>query len=295
MSRGVFLSLLASILFAVMAWFTTLLQPLSGQEIFGWRMLLTFPFVSLLVLRGSLWPLARDLAVRVRQRPALAALLVLSAFLLGMQLWLFLWAPVHGKALDLSLGYFLLPLSMVVVGRVFYGERLSAMQKLAVSCAIVGVGYQLWQTGGFSWVSLLVALGYPGYLMLRRHLGTAHIGGLWWDMALMLPVALWYAVLAAQPAARVAEHAALWGLIPLLGLISAAALVCYFAASRLLSFSLFGLLGYVEPILLVGVALMLDERIANNEWPTYFMIWLAVLCLAIEGLRSTIPAVGKHP
>jgi len=84
-------------------------------------------------------------------------------------------------------------------------------------------------------------------------------------------------------------------LIPLLGLISAAALVCYFAASRLLSFSLFGLLGYVEPILLVGVALVLGERIASSDWPTYVMIWLAVLCLAIEGLRSAIPAFGIRP
>ena len=43
--------------------------------------------------------------------------------MLGVQLWLFLWAPLHGRALPVSLGYFLLPLVMVLAGRF---EELSA-------------------------------------------------------------------------------------------------------------------------------------------------------------------------
>ena len=46
MSKGVVLSVLASVLFAVMYYFTSLLTPLSGLEIFGWRMLLTVPCMT---------------------------------------------------------------------------------------------------------------------------------------------------------------------------------------------------------------------------------------------------------
>jgi len=74
-------------------------------------------------------------------------------------------------------------------------------------------------------------------------------------------------------------------LIPVLGLISASALVSYILASRLLPFSLFGLLSYVEPVLLVGVALLLGESISRDEWMTYLPIWLAVLVLIYEGFR----------
>ncbi|BCQ62607.1 hypothetical protein PBOI14_43570 [Pseudomonas sp. Boi14] len=42
-------------------------------------------------------------------------------------------------------------------------------------------------------------------------------------------------------------------------MISASALVCYIIASRLLAFSLFGLLSYVEPVLLLLVALLLGK------------------------------------
>ena len=71
----------------------------------------------------------------------------------------------------------------------------------------------------------------------------------------------------------------------LLGAFSALALVTYILASRLLTFTLFGLLGYVEPVLLVLVALLLGESIAPEEWLTYGAIWMAVGVLVFEGLR----------
>lgn len=89
-------------------------------------------------------------------------------------------------------------------------------------------------------------------------------------------------------AAALQINAELYWRIPLLGVISAVALVCYILASRLLPFSLFGLLSYVEPVLLVIVALLLGESIGQSEWPTYLAIWLAVLLLAAEGAQHLL-------
>jgi hypothetical protein len=81
-------------------------------------------------------------------------------------------------------------------------------------------------------------------------------------MALMLPVAWWFVQSGEQGFAVLDAHRkGCMRLIPMLGLISASALVCYIIASRLLAFSLFGLLSYVEPVLLLGVALLLGEGI----------------------------------
>ena len=44
MLRGILISLLASLLFGYMYYFSTLLKPLSGTDIFGYRMIFTFPF-----------------------------------------------------------------------------------------------------------------------------------------------------------------------------------------------------------------------------------------------------------
>jgi chloramphenicol-sensitive protein RarD len=77
----------------------------------------------------------------------------------------------------------------------------------------------------------------------------------------------------------------LW-LISGLGLISALALAFQSLSAPHLNLSLFGLLVYVEPILLVAVSIALGESITSAEWPTYIAIWLAVFTLMLEGLRS---------
>nr|WP_186351862.1 EamA family transporter RarD [Pseudomonas proteolytica] len=284
-SKGVVLSVAASVLFAVMYYFTSLLTPLSGLEIFGWRMLLTVPCMTVFMVVSGEWRHVWELLRLLAGKPQLIGGIVLSSVLLGVQLWLFMWAPLNGRSLDVSLGYFLLPLTMVLTGRLVYGEKLSRLQLIAVVLAAIGVLNELYQVGGFSWATLLVIIGYPIYFVLRKRLATDHLGGLWLDMALMLPVALWFVQSGEQGFAVLDAHKGLYGLIPMLGLISASALVCYIIASRLLAFSLFGLLSYVEPVLLLGVALLLGESIGPGEWLTYIPIWLAVMVLVFEGFK----------
>lgn len=286
MYKGVTLSVLASTLFGVMYFYTSLMKPLTGEEIFGWRMLLTVPFATLFMLVSGDIRLVGKLAARLRQQPALLFGLLLSSFLLGIQLLMFMWAPLHGRSLEVSLGYFLLPLTMILTGRIVYGEHLSRLQKIAACFALAGVLHEVWRMGSFSWETLVVAIGYPVYFVLRRRLGTDNLGGLWFDMAFMLPVGLWF-IAQGDPLA-IRQTPALYGLIPLLGVISASALVSYIVASRLLPFSLFGLLSYVEPVLLVGVALLLGETIGAGEWLTYLPIWLAVVVLMLEGAKHML-------
>ncbi|CAI8791057.1 Chloramphenicol-sensitive protein RarD [Pseudomonas sp. IT-P12] len=285
MSKGIALSVSASVLFAVMYYYTSLLTPLNGVEIFGWRMLLTAPCMTLFIVLSGEWKRALEIVRRVAAQPRLMAALVLSSALLGAQLWLFMWAPLNGYSLDVSLGYFLLPLAMVVTGRLAYGERLSYLQKIAVFFASLGVVNELYQVGGFSWATLVVVVGYPLYFVLRKWLKSDNLGGLWLDMTLMLPVAYAFVHGGAQGFGVFDQYPALAWLIPLLGLISASALVVYIIASRLLPFSLFGLLSYVEPVLLLGVALLLGESIKPGEWLTYIPIWMAVLVLVFEGFK----------
>ncbi|MDZ4016817.1 EamA family transporter RarD [Pseudomonas sichuanensis] len=288
MSKGIVSSVMASCLFAVMYFYTSLLAPLDGEEIFGWRTLLTLPCLTLFMLISKDWKRVGELLARVRRTPLLLLGMVGTSWLMGVQLWLFLWAPLHGRSLEVSMGYFLLPLAMVLTGRLVYGERLSRLQKVAVSCAALGVGHELYQNGSFAWETLLVTIGYPIYFVLRRRCRTDHLGGLWCDMCLLLPWALYFVVQGPLSAEDLAQHQNLYWLIPLLGAISASALIAYVLASRILPFSLFGLLSYVEPVLLVGVALLLGETIGPDQWLTYLPIWAAVLVLVLEGIKHLL-------
>ena len=69
------------------------------------------------------------------------------------------------------------------------------------------------------------------------------------------------------------------------GIAGAGAMAAYLAASRLLSLPLFGLLGYLEPVGLVAVGLLLGERMHGIELIVYAMLAVALAVLAVDGYR----------
>ncbi|NIE66821.1 EamA family transporter RarD [Burkholderia sp. Ax-1719] len=284
--RGITLSVGASALFACLSAYTLLLAPLGGLDIFAWRVIWTAPgALALLVLRRRL-PQLLELVTRAIRQPRVGLMLVASAALLGVQLWVFLWAPLHGRMLEVSLGYFMLPLVMVLVGRYYYHERLEPLQWAAVACAAVGVAHELWATHAFSWPTLLTALGYPPYFVLRRKIHADSLVTFAVEMVLLVPVAF-LEVHAGGSLALLSQHAFLaWVLLPGLGVISTIALATYLKSSRLLPMALFGILGYVEPVLLVIVSVtLLGEHLGLRQLATYVPIWIAVALTALHGAR----------
>lgn len=283
MFKGVLASVFASVLFGAIYFISAHLEPLNGEQIFGWRVLINLPLTTLLLLWRKEVGRALVFLRRAVTQPRWALMLLFSSAMLGTQMWLFMWAPMHGKALPVSLGYFLLPLIMVVVGRVFFQERLTRLQTAATLLAAVGVAHEFWQAGSMDWETWFVALGYAVYFSVRRQWRTDSLAGHWLDMALMLPAAIYF-VLAAPPSwPLVKATPSLWWLLPLLGLVSAVALALYMLASRKLPIGLFGLLAYVEPVLLVIVAWMLGESLEPSQRISYGMIFAAVALLVLDG------------
>ncbi|WP_137820668.1 EamA family transporter RarD [Pseudomonas sp. 2FG] len=275
--RGVALSITASLLFALMPGYVRELAPLDGLQVFAQRVLWSIPAVLLLVAVARQWAVLGAVFQRLRNEPLLLAALPLAAVLIGLQWGLFLWAPLVGRMLEVSLGYFLLPLVMVLAGRVFYGERLSPLQGLAVACALLGVAHELWLTRAFSWVTLLAALGYPPYFMLRRWMRVDALSGFILEMLMLAPLALWL-IVTYSPADLFSLRPQLWWLLPGVGLLGTLAFAAMMAASRLLPLGVFGILSYVEPVLLFAVAvLFLGEAFDPAQLWTYAPIWLAIL------------------
>lgn len=284
--QGVLLSLAASVLFVTLPGYVHLLEPLDSLQVVAHRVVWSIPMVFLLVVATRQWPTLRAAWRRLFAEPWLLACFPLTAAMMLLQWGIFIWAPLAGKTLELSLGYFLLPLAMVLVGRVFYGERLTPLQAIAVACALAGVLHEFWLTRAFSWVSLVTALGYPPYFMLRRRMGVDALSGFVFEMLFLLPLALAALYWLGDESQAFREAPRLWLLLPMLGLISALAFGAMMASSRLLPMGLFGILSYVEPVLLFLVAvLFLGEAFRPEQLWTYAPIWLAVLLTGWDSAR----------
>ncbi|WP_248322795.1 EamA family transporter RarD [Caballeronia sp. Sq4a] len=286
LGRGIALSVAASALFALLSGYTKWLAPLDGLDIFAWRIVWTLPGALLLVALSGRWPQLCSLVANLARNVRLLAAFVVSTALLGVQLWIFLWAPVHGRALEVSLGYFLLPLAMVLIGRFYYREPLDALQWAGVAAAALGVAHEFFVTRAFAWPTLVVTLGYPPYFMLRRRLNVDPLVAFVIEMMMLAPFCV-IALIVRGSFAVVADSPLLWSvLLPGLGALSTIALGSYLRASRYLPLVLFGILGYVEPVLLVAVAvLLLGEPFTASQLGTYGPIWIAVALTAVHSAR----------
>ncbi|MFC3024544.1 EamA family transporter RarD [Vibrio zhugei] len=289
---GVILNVIGSACFALMFAYTPWLSALNGEEIYGWRVTLTLPLLTVFIVMKGYWPQVVDIWTRIKRDPYFLFSRLLSALLIGIQIWLFLWGPVNNYALAVSLGYFIMPMTMVLVGQFAFKDRMSRFQKWACLLALVGVTNQLVISQTLSWPTLVVCLGYPLYFWIRVKTRTNHIGGMWFDTMLSLPVSMFFIVRSGDVIQTLTTHGDLIWLIVGLGVISTLALAFQSLSAPHLNLSLFGLLVYVEPFLLTWVAILLGETIAPSEWPTYLAIFSAVFVLMIEGiLRMRRPRV----
>lgn len=285
MIKGVLCSLLASMLFGGLYLLATFLRPLQGEDVFGFRMLVTLPFLFLAVfLLGKRSEFLAFLQ-RIRREPKVIIGLMLSASLVGVQMWLFLWAPNAGMAIDVSIGYLLMPITMVAVGRFVYKEHLSLSKWLAIGFAFLGVMSNILLTGKLSWASLLVCTGYPAYFMVRKKFNISHIHSFVVEVAMLVPLALYFISKVDMPAIQ-AVNPNIYFYLFLLGLMSGVALMSYTLASTLIPFNLLGLLGYIEPCVMLLIAFMIGERLDPNSYLLLICLSVAVAFLILDGILA---------
>ena len=286
--QGTVASVSSSFLFAMMFLFGLFMMPLTGTQVASWRVLMMLVSLVLLVSFTKQWQHVFDY-IKTLKTAKDWLIFVLPAPILGGQIWLFMWAPVNGFGLDVTLGYFLLPLMMIVLGRFFYREHMSVLQQVAAILAALGIGYDVFQYGTVSWVTLFVCLGYPPYYLLRRTLSVPPITGLLFDLTLLTPVVLIMLYMTGGFDVA-AQDMKFWYLLPLLGAFSAMAMSLTMVASSKLPVSLFGALSYIEPMLLfvLSITILSQSLEEGGSLFMYSMITLTLLVMMVDSAAGYI-------
>ena len=283
MLKGVIFSVSASLLFGCVYYLAVLLQPISGEGLLGLRTLFTIPFLIFVLFFLKQQKVFADFLKQLKNQPHLILVVLATSFNMGVQMWLFLWAPNNGKAIEVSIGYLLMPLIMVLIGRFLYRERLSAIKICAILFATVGVASKMILTGVFSWESALVCLGYPVYFSLRKSFKILHLSSFVLEMLLLIPISVYFALQVDMD--FVLQHnpnAYVWLFV--LGVVSGVAFTLYILCSQLIPINLLGLLGYLEPFLMLVVSFMIGEVLEENSYILMGCLTIAILLLVLDGV-----------
>lgn len=293
MLKGTLFSLLASVLFSYMYYFSTLLGSLGGEGIFGYRMILTFPFVLGVIITFRQTYALKMLFRRIVLQPSLLLAISLCSAIIGSQMWLFLWAPNNGSSLSLSLGYLLLPICLVVIARIVFKEYISPLKFVAVISALIGVVINISLKGGLSWEASFVCVGYSLYFVIRKKLQLMNLASFCLEVLFMLPVCIYF--VGQINLAEISQSTpSIYGLLVGLGFISGTALTFYIAASNILPMNVLGLLGYVEPVMMVIISFLLGEVVDTRTYPLFLCLLLAMGLILIDGIL-TLRRQGVKP
>ena len=284
---GVALAVLSNVLFGVLYAYSSFLAPLSGTQVFIWRMLAMWAaLIGYLLISGRLG-LHMDKLKALCSVKQWAWLLLPTPIFLS-QFWLFMWAPVNGQGVQTAMGYFLFPLMMVVFGCVLFGEKLSRLQWLAVAFAAVGVGSEIVRTQSVSWATLWVCGTYPIYYILRRLQGIGAVTGLLVDLTIFAPFAVAYLLLFAPSSLSLVSGSGFFiAMLVGLGVMSVLAMKTNVDASQMLPMNVYGMMSYLEPALLFILAItVLGNPFESAMIYSYGLIWLGIVCLITHGVRQ---------
>lgn len=284
---GVLLAVLSNLLFGVLYAYSSFLAPLSGTQVFIWRMLAMWAaLIGYLLISGRL-NTHIDTLRSLHSVKQWAWLLVPTPIFLS-QFWLFMWAPVNGQGVQTAMGYFLFPLMMVVFGCVLFGEKLSRLQWLAVGFAALGVGSEIVRTQSISWATLWVCGTYPLYYIIRRLQGIGAVTGLLVDLTIFAPFAAAYLFFIAPSSLSLVGSSSFFIMMLIgLGILSVLAMKTNVDASQMLPVNVYGMMSYIEPALLFILAItVLGNPFESAMIYSYGLIWLGITFLIAHGVRQ---------
>jgi chloramphenicol-sensitive protein RarD len=272
---GLVYGALAFVIWGLTPMYWKLLIHVPAAEILAHRVVWgLFVVAGWMSLQGR-WP---ELAAAVK-RPRTVAALALSTVLIGINWGLFVWAVNTGRVLSTSLGYFINPLVSVVLGLAVLGERLNRRQWIAVALAAAAVTILTIRQGHLPWISLVLAVSFALYGLLRKTMRANAVVGLTFETMALAPLAAAFLLLQKQRgvAAFGFQGTEINVLLVTAGVVTVVPLILFTLGVRRLPLSTAGLLQYIAPTCTFVLAVFLyREPFSAAHAVSFALIWIAL-------------------
>lgn len=92
----------------------------------------------------------------------------LSALLLGINWGFYIYAVKSGQILEGSLAYFINPILNVLVGVLFFQEKIPLVLKISTLLAAIGVAFKIQLHPSFPYVALILAVTFCMYGVVKK-------------------------------------------------------------------------------------------------------------------------------
>ncbi|WP_456267004.1 MULTISPECIES: EamA family transporter RarD [unclassified Bacillus (in: firmicutes)] len=287
-SKGVLYTAASFILWGLFPLYWKLMEHISSGEILAHRIVWSFVFMcGILLYLKQVRPAMQTVKGLILDGKAFFSLL-LSAILISVNWYVYIWAVNHGLMLEASLGYYINPLVSVLLGIIFLKERLNKLQTIAILIAAFGVILSTVQYGSFPVVAFLLALSFGFYGLIKKRMSFTSAIGLTIETLLLAPAALVYLLFfLKEPVVTMNPNSfGSLGLLFFAGVFTAVPLLLFSEGAKRIPLYQVGILQYIAPTITLFLGLFVyHEHLSAAKIVTFLCIWVAILLFTTSQLR----------
>lgn len=280
-SKALILGIIAYVIWGLSPIYFKMIQSLPASEIIFHRIIWSafFCTIFLFFYREPHW------WQTLIKQPKYIAILFCTGLTLSGNWLLYVWAINNHYMLEASLGYYINPLISVLMGTIVLKEQMRKLQWFAVGLAFIGVLVQIFLLGQLPWISLILAVSFATYGLVRKIVPIKVLPGMAVETWILVPVALLW--LWVNPAAETSttefwSGKMVW-LCMLAGPLTLVPLILFNLAAKNLPYSVIGFLQYFSPTLVFLLAIFYFHESFNVEkLITFGFIWLALIIFSLD-------------
>ncbi|MEZ0140516.1 EamA family transporter RarD [Microbacterium sp. NRRL B-14842] len=278
----------AYLLWGVLPLYFLLLQPTGPWEVVAWRVLLSFVFCLLLLTVTRGWPAF----LAIVRSPRLLGWTALAGLLIYVNWQVFVLGTLSEHVVETALGYFINPITTVLLGVFVLKERLRRLQWAAVGIAAVAVVVIIVAYGHVPWIALTLTASFGLYGLIKKKIGPAvdAVSGLTLESFWLIPIAVVQLVVVATTPVGLTMGTAGWPhavLLAFAGVATAVPLLLFAAGTRRVDLTIIGMLQFLTPVLqfVIGVV-VLHEPMPPERWIGFLLVWVAIAVFVVDLLLA---------
>ena len=207
--------------------------------------------------------------------------LFMSGFLIFMNWGVWIYAIATNRIIDASFGYFIMPILSVLLGYIFFKEKLNNKRIFSITLVILSILYLIFVSlKSLPWVGILVALSWGFYNLVRKKVNVDTDIGLLIESLFILPIAIvaFYLISINGYNDFSLSNPPMMLIILLAGPMTVIPLFLYVRGVELCGLGPTGMIFYITPTLqfLLGF-FYYDEVFSFNKLVSFILIWIAVI------------------
>ena len=285
--KGAIAMLLACLTWGFAPLYYSFLSHLGPEEILSHRTLWSVvTFAVVIALTGR-----RGETLRVMKLPKTMALILLAGVMIGINWYVFIFSVGAGRVTESSLGYYIFPLVMVLLGLVVFRETLSKLQWVSVALAVIAVMALTYGLGSAPWLAMIISITFGIYGLLKRIIKVDSVVSVTLEVVLLLPFAVaylwWFGSMPDAPTLA---------LLMFSGFITAGPLMLMTYATQTVRMATVGLVQYLNPVLQFFCAIvLLDEVLTGWHMIAIGLIWTALTFYTVAVFKAERKVVSISP